>query len=543
MKHAFVGFSRSWVTSAVVALAATASVQASTPIYDTFESGSVLSNVWSLSSGVVVTNQPQLVNSNSPNFMYIPAGGTAAATNTVDGRKVWVDFYTKPMFFQSDLGPGVDSNLTAFFYANTNGDWVTVSGSNGTLVTHTWTNGLIPGLIKADTNAWSHVAVCQDFTNRVWSLFVNEIPVATNLGFISNNMSFARFETKNFGVSGPVYLDNVLVSNFMSVVSATNDVASNGVPPSVALQYFGVVDPWPVTTNVDAVGDSGVTLKFENIAPEVTYIVMRGAAPTISGMQSNGVVANASGVFVDANALSTVGSRAFYKLISVSRIDPSVSTTNDETYVAYRQDRSRPNTYYWVGVPINYGTNNTLDGLLGQQLARGLNGGTSDQDSDSVTIYNPSNVTAYLRNGRWYYNPLDALSLATNAVPPGSGLLLRRITGSGTSAVLAGLAPTNNTVSLGVNSNWNFLSWPYNSSNSVWGLSTNIGLAGTAYASDAAEIWLYKNGETKRLRLWSDNKWHEYVTGATPTAGDWWYYLHPGDAFFLKSSSGVTWTP
>jgi hypothetical protein len=535
MRHAFVGFSKFWAATVMVAVAATGSVQAS--LYDDFETGAVLPGAWSLSSGVTVTNQPQLVNSNSPKFMHIPAPGVVAATNDVSSRTVWVDFYTKPVFFQqSSLGHGVESNLTAFFYANTNGDWVTVSGTN--LLVQTWTNALIPGVSypKAETNKWAHLAVCQDFSNRVWSLFVNEIPVATNLGFISNNLSFARFETKNFGAGDPVFLDNVLVSNFMSVVSATNDVASNGVPPSVALQYFGVVDdPRPAVTNLDAAGNSGVTIQFEGVLPGVQYVVLRGADPLGGNMSSNGVVISPSSSFTDANALA-VSNRYFYKITSVSPVDGSYVLTNDATYAAYKQIR-QPNSWYWVGIPVDYGAGRTVGGALGAHLARGLASG------DVMTVWTGgvSQVAFELDGSGNWTGPDTSLELT-----PGMAVLIQRKAGAPSvqNTILVGLQQTNS-VNMTLGAGWYSLAWPYDSI-SGWGAAlslTNGAYTTTPLAPVNGDVLYRLEGSKYRFFALTTGKgWIEPFASGKPNITNTAPFS-PGEGFLIRSVSGNQWVP
>jgi hypothetical protein len=252
-----------------------------------------------------------------------------------------------------------------------------------------------------------------------------------------------------------------------------------------------------------------------------------------------------SNTIVDPNGLAR-GNRFFYRLRSSSP-GGALVMTNEETYVWYKQPQYALDSDYIVGVPVNYGTNNTLSGLLGADLARGLAAVGDEFDGGDTLHVLQSNGTFkdfWLLTG----NPVTwresgSGSLATQAIPPGAAVRIKRKLEPSQTAnsILAGLQRTNN-IGLPINVGWNLVGWPYDSTNSwAWGF-TNAAAGGTPATRD--QVFLVRNGIYIDVRPVSNNVWKVYGRPGAPTLLTDETYLQPGEAlYYRRSGSSDTWTP
>ena len=539
-----------------------ATVTANAYVFDGFNNNNNLKPSaglgWASSDQVIETNGLKHSGASS---LYIPILNTISNVS-VDGaatNQVWTDFYTVPRPFVSDSGtvPAIDTNATAQFFVNSNGIWVTISGNgpSATKTTECYTVygvGAYPTVTQYST--FYHVSVLHDYSASNWSLFVNDMPIATNLQFIASGVGRHEwFQVQNLGGSSTnaCWLDEFLVTNKMATSAGagnaiTNVVPNTDIPVADALAYFGTVaDPRKTNQTIGAAGD-GVNLTFSGGSGSGRYVIYGTPDYNLGSLSSNGLVSNNS--FTDNNVLTGSTNRYFYKLVTISA-DGAMALTNAETYAAYKQTRGQTN-YYWVGIPVDYGVSNTLDSTLGHQIARGLKGDSDSLVADTLTIYNgTSQVQVFLHSdGNWHYPPTGII--ATNRIARGQAVLIeKKSTGSDggyTTAVFAGLALGNNTNTVAIQPGWNFLCWPEDASNKVWQLnghgSDNIAVAA------ADRIWLpSRNGKpAKQLRLWSSIGWQfEPRTGTTPSNDTVWAYMQPGEGFFYTNSAGsvMNWQP
>jgi len=564
--------------------------------FDGYGNGDVLSGKvqWvATDPSVMITNIAGSAHS-TPNAALIPI--LQNLTNTVSmatlSNIVWSDFWTIPRPFQSttDTAPAVDTNATAQLFVS-NGWWVAISkDGGGNLVTNSLVTG-IPGYgalqqVTNDGTSWCHVSICHDYSNKVWSLFVGGVPVATNLGFINKGVSnYQWFAVQNGGgdSSNKTFLDDVLITN---VVPASLTVTNSyGLRAAWALATYGNLNP-PVSGSADS-DSNGYTAAEESAmggAPAVTpevfafgtnnarILSMDLASPASPAMQlafvvganrtnyilgssdPNGTFSTHVGqfytgpngetnTFVDTNALAR-GNRYFYE---VSSVDNSgvVSRTNTTKYAWYKQSRGQAvGTYYWVGIPVDYGTNNALDKALGTQLARGLQGGDLGF-GDTLTIYYPVQKQFYLKAGSWLAVSDDRPG--TNILPRGHAVLIHKdVAGTSdgaTNGVFAGLALGNFTNQIAIGSGWNLLCWPEDASNKVWSLN---GHPNDANPLAADRMWIPgRNGKpAKQLRMWTTGWQFEPKTGVAPSNDPTWAYLQPGEAcFYTNSGAQIDWAP
>ena len=93
--------------------------------------------------------------------------------------------------------------------------------------------------------------------------------------------------------------------------------------------------------------------------------------------------------WTDANVVNQYTARYYDIATSLG----GAGYTNAQEWAFYVQDRTSATNYkYLVSVPVDHGTNNTLNSTLGQQLARGLEAGSAQGNSDQLW-YRRSNDT------------------------------------------------------------------------------------------------------------------------------------------------------
>lgn len=501
---------------AVLAFLLGAVTTQATFLFDSFPSGS--NALWRTSGGVIVSNPPVAgLYRSSANSFYIPSGAIASNVSAAGTGKVWTDFYTRPRYYSSSVTPvpPVDSSSTAQFYVNTNGLWVTISGDGGSgLITNICTNALMTGVTYPTVTTAEvlyHVSVLHDYTAANWSLFVQDIPLATNLNFINNSVTAGEwFQVQNMG-GDPTWLDDFLVTNKMATSGAgnaiTNVVPGTTIPVADALYYFGTVeDPRKTNQTIGASG-LGVTLTFGGGVAGASYVVYGTGNQNLSGLTSNGVVVANS--FTDNDALAGSVNRYFYKLLTMGA--DGYAVTNDETYAVYKQAREA-NKFFIVGVPVDFTSPSDRTMGLGRKLATQLAAGLSV--GDTVRFSDGSNYYLYTLNSldpvEWECE--DDVPL-TKVWPLGTGALVKRFSGAATSTILAGLKATG-TVSVAVTqSQWAYLSWPYDDRSFANGAA--LGMTFT----DGDYLYIQTNGAPNSIAaryVASSSKWKMWLNGRGP---------------------------
>jgi hypothetical protein len=577
-------------------------------VKDSFEGvadGTLLSTrspQWGAPATVVITNMGSKAHSPT-NAVLMPVSesmsNTVAAGTT--SNIVWSDFWTITRPFQSQEGtaPDLDTSATAQFFVNSNGYWVTMSRAGGAVKTNVITTDVygtgLSQLPNTGTN-WCQISVCHNYSNQSWSLFVEGVPVATNLGFINQGVSnYQWFSVESMGgdPSNTTFLDDLLITNAVPA-SLTDDQAggNNGLRDAWELMYYGRLDTGISAASSSVVRADGVTLgqlsaigttPFTNnafpialeyafgvsnatvttmdptnagagmrlamvVGPDRTNRVVGTSSPTAASAGSFGTSVGSfytgpggeTNWFVDPTALGR-GNRFFYRIVSTSP-DGLVTVTNPTTYAWYQQPRIVTGTNYWVGIPVDYGTNNNLNSDLGRHLSLGLRGAAAVGNADWVTVYNPTRNDFALGTDRIWYNVSDAQP-ADFTIARGHGVYIRSrgLGGApfgGTVAVFAGAKVTNTTTTVTINPGLNMLTWPYDVATNAWDLTLGATGNNSTDVLLSDRIW-FSDGRV--VRLWGDLQWRTYpiVTLATNIN------LNPGDAFFYRSVDGAShpWTP
>jgi len=524
-----------------------AAVTANAYVFDNFESAP---SGWTGDSRVVISNgAPQPRGASS---FYIPT--LATITNTVgpiSDRKVWTDFFTVPRQFvsESSSAPTVDTNATAQFFVNSNGMWVTISGDGaGGTVTNVSSAALLSGTTYPTVTQYSafyHVSVLHDYASSNWSLFVDNVPLATNLHFIASGVStHAWFQVQNLGgnVSNVCWLDDFLITNKMATSGSgntiTNVVPGTTIPVADALAGFGAVtDPRPTNKTVGVIAN-GVNFSFGRMVTndQRTFVMVGTGNYDLSGLSPKGAL-DANGSFTDTGSF-VAGTKQYYKLVTTSA-DGSVVVTNNETYAAYRQSRAL-NRIYYVGAPVDpRDGDRTVGGTLGNQLASGLATG------DMMYIYTngASQPLEYRLNvalGGWLGVSGESTGIS---IPVGQGVTIRRVSGLGASSTntfLAGTVPSN-APPVVIYPGYNIVSWPYASPGTLAGKFTDLTPATTVIKD---YIYLQNGGsDIKFGHLSASSAWMSgYDLNGGTLVND---TLQPGAAIVIRhiGPGNGTWTP
>jgi len=279
--------------------------------------------------------------------------------------------------------------------------------------------------------------------------------------------------------------------------------------------------------------------------------------------------------WTDADVLNRVSSR-FYT-ISVSFGGRTV--TNREEWAVCTSSR-KSNTKYLVAVPVDLGDENTLDGALGIQLARGLCPGNSTDEADSILFLSEDNQwkECFLRQtgrGRLqWWDPDVGRRRVTTRIPAGTAIWV--VCGKGARPADAKAVFTGKTFNTQPpihirtgNEGWNTFGWvcsrplahrnterqkKYSTPANQLGLA-NIGVGGLT--ADPRR----KSETGDQIWVWKDNTWKHFywlVGGNYPNwSGKWWdshtgtfadFELEPGMGYYYRHSSNFggtnfTWHP
>lgn len=497
---------------------------------------------WTIGAEVVVSNgAPPIARSGAKSLVVNVLNSLTNTLSAGNSGLVWTDFWTKPVRL-SVPAPALDSNATAQVFVNSNGLWCTLSGATG--VTNVWASPLVSGAVYPTVNVaaassvatnWFHVSVLHDYARSNWSLYVQDVPLATNLSFIASGVNAgAWFQMQNLGgvSSNIAWLDDFLVTNKVPVTLAdTNSPgATNGITPAYTLTYFNTLgDPRPVETNfgvAKSIGPNAVALSYIP-QPNQTYVLLGGLNPDMSGMHGIATAAvNGISSLVDTNALTATTNRYFYKVVTLSPVDGTFALANEDTYAWFRQDVSTPNRWYYSGVPVVYdsATSSSLTNLAGAQFAAGLHA-----DNDGVADIIVAGDSIYWLSPTTNWTP--TVGTAPN-LTVGSGVAIRRLSGGVSGPIVVAGAWSSSIGSVAISPGWNILGWPYD----IAATAANCGFPGRL--GDRFTVARGSNAQTAQ----------KYQTGWKfgPTvdlgASDW---PQPGEGFlyYYSGSSATTWTP
>lgn len=94
----------------------------------------------------------------------------------VTATNIWTHLYIKVKKYDGTNPPVINTNATVMFYVNSNGYFVMANGTNWE-VSH--------NVQITNEDDWVKLDIFQDYDNKIWWLYVNEIPI-TNNGEIYN---------------------------------------------------------------------------------------------------------------------------------------------------------------------------------------------------------------------------------------------------------------------------------------------------------------------------------------------------------------------
>ncbi len=489
---------------------------------------------WRYSSGCYNTNGVTVdapTNTSGSVALSVPVFNSATNDNGEAGvGKVWTDFWTVPVRYSDTYYPPIDTNATAQVYMNAQTNWVAYSGNGtGGYVTNELTEATTAG-----PNGYYQVSILSDYDTKKYSLLINGNCIGANLNFISTNTAVALdrwFVVQNFGGTTPCLFDEYRFTTNVSGV-VTNEVPGGGISQADALVIFDTANPHPVVTNVTITGNT-VEWRFE--AEGIGDSIVLGG-PSVNSISISKGSLPENGIINTADLNTT--NKYFYRTV---RQAGGIAITNSEIYGSYKQARQAGRSHI-VGVPvIPVGSDATLGGPIGTQLASGL------AEGDLLTIYAAGMTPqTYIRNAgpSWSMdtatNPASSMTLAS-----GMGVLIK-VVGSGGSAVLSGLLHTN-APSFALASNvWTSVAWPFETSgtiSSAFGGSHVENSSPTNFASgDFA--WIQQQGiiNPKAVR-YVNGAWRQYFNKTNGPLADS-IILQAGDGILIHAAgSGSTWAP
>ena len=214
--------------------------------FETYADGTTLNSLsnqgWGASSDAVtiktITNVADAIR--GTNALAIPMG--LIASNAVSGlpsSNVWVDVYAHASMGMAADGPGsdnVDTNMTVELFLDTNGCPVVWNPSSNLwlVCTQDYQNTSILSF----TSQWERVTLCQNYSNKTVSLFLNEHLLFTGLPFINTNQTFYNSFQAEGGLSVTSYLDQVSM-NYTPPTNWTTDLDNDGMSEAQEVQLYG----------------------------------------------------------------------------------------------------------------------------------------------------------------------------------------------------------------------------------------------------------------------------------------------------------------
>ena len=446
-------------------------------VYDGFDTGfgsfPNSGNGWGGSSGITVTNGNRAVGAGA---LTIPVTMTLSNSTSSGQAIVWTDFYTIPRLFRSDTDPipPIDPDATAQFFVNSNGMWTVISGdgNGGSNVTTLTTvlgpsGGVYPTV--TENNVYYHISVLNNYVSSNWSFFVNNMPLATNLTPLASTTHHEWFQVQNLGgpVSNLCWLDEFLVTNRIpAVIGNTNYLPGTTIPQAAAFAYFGSFeDPSPTPSSGSFMNGtlSGVSLQLGDMVLDGRQYALIGSSSLNGTVFTNAGFADAGGL-IEISGLLSNQTRYFGRIVTISA-GGEIAVTNNVIIACYKQTR-QPNRYYFTGVPVApMGGDDSLDGPLGRQLAKGLRGGAL------LTVAVGGTLMTYRRDDSFYsWSQVDSIIPPDQVhLTPGMGVRIMTTNSpanSDTNTIFVGLQQTS-PVSITLSPGWNILAWPYDASGTL----------------------------------------------------------------------------
>tara|TARA_B110001469_G_C9647811_1_gene328538 strand:+ start:309 stop:3845 length:3537 start_codon:yes stop_codon:yes gene_type:complete len=255
----------------------------SIPFTADFEAASLGSidgvNLWSVESGTATVQTAEVASGTQAVELAAASQELAVLSNNFDGSgyaQVWIDFQIKPVFWGTDDGPDVADFLYAplgVFYFNEGNQVTYLNGDrqgSGTWETVAAT---------LDSAQWQRVTLYNDYTAQTWSLWLNGVRVAQDIGFVHaqpyfNHMTFqqgdgasAFFDDLTAATTEPAALDND-----GDLLQNSDESLLGSDPNLVDTDTDGLADSIEVNLGFDpAVADSNVAILEQGQSGFSTY--------------------------------------------------------------------------------------------------------------------------------------------------------------------------------------------------------------------------------------------------------------------------------
>ncbi len=220
------------------------SVSMGIPFVDDFENYAVGSTInalgfrgWNATAGALVTNGSWLAGyatGRTVNQAVCLPDGTIMSNRMVSsvGQNIWTDYYLSPY-------PGVEPTTaptgSASFvsFVNTNGYLVVATTGGWVTCSRNYTNGPVPPMAAS---TFARLTVHQDYTKRIFSLFLNGILLLDAQPFAAGGSVYSSFQVHNN--SGTAFLDDVRITTTLPGWM-TLDLNGNGIPDAYEIQLYG----------------------------------------------------------------------------------------------------------------------------------------------------------------------------------------------------------------------------------------------------------------------------------------------------------------
>jgi hypothetical protein len=185
---------------------------ATLPFTEAFETNTVVlgdvggQNDWQSSANGEILVQTNVVHAGAQALQIkggIPARSVTHPIGVVSPNEIWEDYYAQLAAWPIGSVPPVASSDVAVYFVDASNQMVVYDGTPHQWVTLTNTT--------VTTSGWVRLTLAENFTAQCWSVWLDGISVATNLGFANSVSNYSRFSAIGHP-SDSTYLDDVHVS-------------------------------------------------------------------------------------------------------------------------------------------------------------------------------------------------------------------------------------------------------------------------------------------------------------------------------------------
>ena len=219
--------------------------------FETYTAGTRLSDLgfrgWGASDPGVTVQSGRFDTQVTPSgtkAVALPSGTLFSNRITTAAGKVWTDFYLTPLPGEAPDNPPTNSS-SFFAFVDSNGCLEVATGYGWVVCTNTFGNGALAPADAMNTQTWTRISLCQNFTNHTFSVFLNGKLLREQLAFPGGAIGAYHTFGANNQNDGTVYMDDIAIGQSIPV-NMTVDLDGDGIPDAYEIDRYGTLTAMPV---------------------------------------------------------------------------------------------------------------------------------------------------------------------------------------------------------------------------------------------------------------------------------------------------------